>query len=222
MKDRKRGDADKTDKSPGDALLAAILVGLTAAGLAVATGKIVPFPEEVAIPPYILLYSFLGSLAYLLTSTITEYEKLKRSEDYKSIEKELATRKVEKKELEKRTEAGEMALPKNLMAQLEKVKENLDELDRKRSELMEFWKKVELKIWIKVARIPFGMVMAVAFYLLIPVFISEDLLDVEDPRLLAGIAFVVALFPKVMIKGFSGLASRLIGTSDNEDSGELT
>ncbi|MBU7023926.1 MAG: hypothetical protein HXS40_07130 [Theionarchaea archaeon] len=173
------------------------LVVLTAAVLVIATGLLVPLPEEVVIPPYILLYAFLGSLAYLLTSSIAECEKLLGDKEYQEVNKELE---VLKHQL-KTTDA-----PASSMI------DEITELRKRKSELVAVWKKVELRLWVKFARIPFGMVVAAAFYLLVPLLVSSSVVDTSNLRFLAGVAFVVALFPKVTMDGLNGLASRLIGS----------
>jgi hypothetical protein len=194
----RRGDwlnskEDKESESVFSTIVIISLVLLTAFVLVIATGLILPLPEDVVIPPYILLYAFLGSLAYLLTSSIAECEKLLKD---KEVNKKLET-------LRHQLKAG---------TAVASMTADIEELRRKKSELVAVWKKVELRLWVKFARIPFGMVIAVAFYLLIPLFISSSLIDTSSLRLMAGIAFVVALFPKVIMNGLNGLASRLMSS----------
>jgi hypothetical protein len=189
---------DKESESLFNTVVIISLVVLTAAVLVIATGLLVPLPEEVVIPPYILLYAFLGSLAYLLTSSIAECEKLLRDKEYQEVNKELE---VLKHQL-KTTDAPAASMI-----------DEIAELRKRKSELVAVWKKVELRLWVKFARIPFGMVVAAAFYLLIPLLISSSIIDTGNLRFLAGIAFVVALFPKVTMDGLNGLASRLIGSN---------
>lgn len=188
---------DEESESLFSTIVIISLVLLTAAVLIIATGLILPLPEDVVIPPYILLYAFLGSLAYLLTSSIAECEKLLKDKEYQEVNKQLETLRHELK-------AG---------AAVDSMTADIEKLRRKKSELVAIWKKVELRLWVKFARIPFGMVIAVAFFLLIPLFISSSLIDTSSLRLMAGIAFVVALFPKVIMNGLTGLASRLIGSN---------
>jgi hypothetical protein len=189
---------DKESESLFNTVVIISLVVLTAAVLVIATGLLVPLPEEVVIPPYILLYAFLGSLAYLLTSSIAECEKLLRDKEYQKVNKELEVLKHQLKTTD--TAASSMI-------------DEIEELRKRKSELVAVWKKVELRLWVKFARIPFGMVIAAAFYLLIPLLVSSSVVDTSNLRFLAGVAFVVALFPKVTMDGLNGLASRLIGSN---------
>ncbi|MBU7013764.1 MAG: hypothetical protein HXS43_02950 [Theionarchaea archaeon] len=190
-----------------------LLVLVTAAVLLVATGEVVPFFDQVIIPPYILLYALLGSLAYLLSSSIGECEKLMSTTEYKEVSRELAENEALRDEARK---SGREPID----ATLDSITAEIVDLRRRKSVLVTAWKKAELKLLVKIARIPFGVVVAAAFYLLVPLFISNDLIDTENPRLLAGIAFVVALFPKVIINGLNGLASRLIGSYVTRGQGE--
>ncbi|MBU6998312.1 MAG: hypothetical protein HXS41_05230 [Theionarchaea archaeon] len=179
-------------------IIIGLLVLLTFAMLVIATGLLVPLPEEIVIPPYILLYAFLGSLAYLLTSSIAECEKLLKSKEYQEVNTEL-------EELKHKLESTDVTDSS--------LTDDIAEHQRRRSELVAIWKKVELRLWVKLARIPFGMVLAVGFYLLIPLVVSSSLVDTSSLRLMAGVAFVVALFPKVAMNGLTGLASRLISSN---------
>ncbi|MBU7030856.1 MAG: hypothetical protein HXS48_28240 [Theionarchaea archaeon] len=215
-----------------DAKLAIAIGVLTIVGLPAITrefsGSILfswlGLPKEATVPSYILLYSLLGGLAYLLNSTIGQYEKLKKNESFREIERELAEKEVEKRMLEREhkkeadlEEAGEVK--KRMLKwklDLEEVKESLVNLEWRRSKTIEVWKKVELKFWVKLSRIPFGMAMAAAFYLLVTFLVPEGVAGssgsiTENTRLLAGIAFVVALFPRVMMESLGGLADRLMG-----------
>lgn len=183
-----------------------VLLGILAyGGLAIATGKL-PWswlnpPEVVRIEPYILLYSFLGSVAYLLSSLLGEYKLL--SDEEKRLE-------AQKKEKEAQRVAMEAS---------EKVREDLDkDIKSLDNRLLKFQKpKLQtLEIWIKLARIPFGMVMAAVFYLLAAQLVAPDLLDALGDKFLAGGAFVVAFFPKVMMEGLNGLANRLMGKTSTD------
>lgn len=189
-----------------DAGLAIFLGFLTYAGLALATGKIAFFgiPEEVTIPLYILLYSFLGGIAYLLSALLGEYKLLgTKKKTLKNLKKDLEERKnaLEKKGpgVEEKKELS------NVEEELKKVTDHLEELKKD-------WIK-GMEIWIKFARIPFGMLMAAAFFLVAKQIVSEDILEALGPQVLAGGAFVVALFPKVIMEGLNGLAMRLMGKS---------
>lgn len=199
---------DKESESLFDTIVIISLVLLTAAVLVIATGLILPLPGDVVIPPYILLYAFLGSLAYLLTSSIAECEKLLKDKEYQKVNKELETL---KHQLKVDTAVDSMTADSAELRR-KKLTDDIAKLSREKSELVAVWKKVELRLWVKFARIPFGMVIAAAFYLLIPLFISSSLIDTSSLRLMAGIAFVVALFPKVIMNGLNGLASRLISS----------
>lgn len=182
------------------AALAILLGALTYGGLIVATGKIQFFgiPEDVAIPLYILLYSFLGGVAYVLSALLGEYKLLTDEEHELEALKE--------KKLEIKDE-----LPEELKRELERIQERLEKLKGHKWGFLDFW--------IKLARIPFGMLMASAFYLVANYIISDQLLEASGPKLLAGGAFLVAFFPKVMMEGFNGLANRLMGRTSSE-SGE--
>lgn len=183
-----------------------ILLGvLTYAGLALATGKI-PFfgiPEEVTIPLYIMLYSFLGGVAYLLSALLGEY-KLRGDEERRleALRKGLEKRKKGLERRDQGTEAGTGEFAE-VNEQLGKVTAELDDLRANWIESMD--------VRVKIARIPFGMLMAAAFFLVARQIVSQDILDALGPQLLAGAAFVVAFFPKVIMEGLNGLASRLIG-----------
>ncbi len=189
-----------------DAGLAIFLGFLTYAGLALATGKVPLFgiPEEVTTPPYILLYSFLGGVAYLLSALLGEY-------------KLLGTKKITLKNLKKGLEEQKNALEKRGLGTEEKkelsnVEEELKKVTDHLEELKKDWIK-GMEIWIKFARIPFGMLMAAVFFLVAEQIVSEDILEALGPQVLAGGAFVVALFPKVIMEGLNGLAMRLVGKS---------
>ena len=176
----------------------AFLLGASAyGGLALATGTTPLFdlPEDVAIPPYVLLYSFLGGVAYLLSSLLGRHKLL-------TDEEEELERLREEKETLKELKANEN-LPEELKKELEKIQERLEKLKGHRFEM--------LGIPVKLARIPFGMLMATAFYLVAEQVISAELLEALGPKLLAGGAFAVAFFPKVMMEGLNGFANRLMG-----------
>ena len=184
-----------------DAGWALLFTAFAFVGLFLATGTLSQFelPEEVTIPWYVLLYSFLGSVAYVLSAIVGRQER----SDYKKLkikEKEL---KEKQQKVEKGTlTSKEMSL--NLI-DLEKLKKHQIGL---------------LNIHLKLARVPFGMLMAAAFFLVARQVVSESLVDVFGDRLLAGCAFLVAFFPKVIMKGFHGLADRLLGGAGASGSGE--
>jgi len=173
----------------------AILLGiLTYGGLVIATGRL-PWPwlnppESVRIEPYILLYSFLGSVAYLLSSLLGEYNLLSEEERelIAQIDMLLTEDKNESKDLER---------------DLENLKKNLKKFKTSKYQMM--------GIWIKLARIPFGMVMAAVFYLLAAQLVAPTLLEALGDKFLAGGVFAVAFFPKVIMEGLNGLANRLMG-----------
>ncbi len=203
-------ESQKGEESQGhtmrDAVLAFVLILCTGAGLLVATGKIpwISIPEEVTVPEYILLYSFLGGVAYLLSAVLGEYRLL-------DIEKkELETKEMD---LEEKKDAMEkMKLAESDKETLSNLHRELKKVKNRLTILREDWLRL-MDIWVKLARIPFGMLAAVAFYLLAQNLISEDVLDALGLKTLAGAAFVVAFFPKVIMEGLNGLAHRLIGKS---------
>lgn len=198
----------------------AISLGLLAyGGLALATGKLplpgFELPKEVTLPLYILLYSFLGGVAYLLSALVAEHGRLANER------KELEEREEELKEVKETLEQEKRDAVKESLEKvtkdLEKVRTRLEKLRTHRTEALNFW--------IKLARIPFGMLMAAAFYLMVVQLVPEELSISSGSRFLAGSAFVVAFFPKVIMEGFHGLANRLMGESTssysepNEESG---
>lgn len=194
----------------------AIFLGLLAyGGLALATGKFpVPFfelPEEVTIPWYILLYSFLGGVAYLLSALVAEHGRL--ANEKKELEEREKELKEKKEALEQKSDTVGESLEK-VKKDLEKVRTRLKKLRTHKTEMLNFW--------IKLARIPFGMLMAAAFYLLVVQLVPEEFSVSSGSRFLAGSAFVVAFFPKVIMEGFHGLANRLMGesTSNSSESNE--
>jgi translation elongation factor EF-1beta len=180
----------------------AILLGiLTYGGLAIATGRL-PWswlnpPESVRIEPYILLYSFLGSVAYLLSSLLSEYKLLSEEE------RELIAQKKEKLAQIDILLTADENVPEDLEKDLDNLEENLKKFEAHKYHMME--------IWIKLARIPFGMVMAAVFYLLAAQLVAPALLEALGDKFLAGGVFVVAFFPKVIMEGLNGLANRLMG-----------
>ncbi len=198
----------------------AILLGICAyGGLALVTGKVplVEFPESqlpeaVRIPLYILIYSFLGGVAYLLSTLVTKYKDLSSTERELEKEKE---RLEKKKELDKGKAGVKAGLLEETEEKLQKVELRLREFTKPKIEMM--------NIWIKMARIPFGMLMAAAFYLLAKQLFSGNIIDMSQSELLAGCAFLVGFFPKVIMEAFSGLTKRLLGedssSSSNESSG---
>lgn len=185
-----------------DAVRAIFFGGLAYAGLALATGKL-PFfelPEAATIPLYILLYSFLGGVAYLLSALLGKYKSLSNEEELLKEKKE----QLSKKEavLTTATEAGAKEYLERVKEELQKIGERLGKLEHKDQ---------MLEIWIKMARIPFGMVMAAAFYLVANQLISEPIINALGEEILAACAFLIAFFPKVTMEAFQGLADRLIG-----------
>ncbi|MBU7009479.1 MAG: hypothetical protein HXS46_02220 [Theionarchaea archaeon] len=194
----------------------AVLLGICAyGGLALATGKVplVEFPESqlpeaVRIPLYILIYSFLGGVAYLLSTLVTKYKDL--SSTGRELEKE--KKKLEKKKLDKEKAGVETGLLEETEEKLKEVKLRLEEFTKPKIETMD--------IWIKMARIPFGMLMAAAFYLLTRQLIPGDIIDTSRSELLAGCAFLVGFFPKVIMEAFSGLTKRLLGEDSSSSSDE--
>ena len=73
-----------------DAVRAIFFGGLAYGGLALATGKLSFFelPEAATIPLYILLYSFLGGVAYLLSALLGKYKSLSNEEELLKEKKE--------------------------------------------------------------------------------------------------------------------------------------
>jgi hypothetical protein len=186
-----------------NAVRATVLGLLAYAGLACAAGLFPWFtlPEEATIPLYILLYSFLGSVAYLLSALLGDYKLL--SSEEKELEKRKEELKEEREMLEKEGAKPDIAV-------LDHVDKNLDKVETRLEKLRKY--KVELiNIPIKLARIPFGMIMAAAFYLVAKQLLSEIIVEALGTELLAGCAFLIAFFPKVIMEAFHGLASRLIG-----------
>lgn len=186
-----------------NAVRATILGLLAYVGLAFATGLFPWFnlPEEVTIPLYILLYSFLGSVAYLLSALLGDYKLL--SSEEKGLEKRKEELKEEKEMLEEGDVEPEKALLDHVEKKLEKVETRLEKLRK--------YKVGLINIPVKLARIPFGMIMAAAFYLVAKQLLSEIIVEALGTELLAGCAFLIAFFPKVIMEAFHGLASRLIG-----------
>ena len=185
----------------GDAGLAILLGVLTYTGLALATGEVpfFPLPEEVTIPAYILLYSFLGGVAYLLSALLGEYKIRGDEED------RLETLRRDLKGRRKVLEEGE-----DSQEEISKVDRDIVKVTTELEDLRRDWVR-SMDVRIKIARIPFGMLMAAAFFLVARQIVSQDILVALGPQLLAGAAFVVAFFAEVIMEGLNGLASRLIG-----------
>jgi hypothetical protein len=73
---------DKWWTQKGGIALLALYLAFTVIGIGISVGFKMPLtairmalPEEVSVPSYVYLYGFLGALAYIFTSLLTEFEK---------------------------------------------------------------------------------------------------------------------------------------------------
>ena len=127
----------RSSHSMWEVVLAISLGILAYCGLAIATGRL-PWPwlnppETVRVEPYILLYSFLGSVAYLLSALLSEYKVLREEE------RELIKQKTDKEARRDMLLVASENVPEDLVRDLKRLETRLEKFDKSKLQMLEIW-----------------------------------------------------------------------------------